>query len=125
MAVTALPRTRTRATHQVARLSPVVLLLTLVAPALDFLAAVQPGVAVPLIGLLAAGAASAALLGAWLRFPRSSTLAAATLAACSSLGMRLVGADVAPLLSLLAVLALGVGGAFASPRDDAEAWLAS
>jgi hypothetical protein len=31
---------------------------------------------------------------------------------------------VAPLLGLLAVVALGVGGAFAAPRQAADSWLA-
>jgi hypothetical protein len=35
--------------------------------------------------------------------------------------MRLVGADVAPALSLLSVVALGIGGAFASADLSLEA----
>jgi hypothetical protein len=35
----------------------------------------------------------------------------------------MVGADIAPVLSLLAIVALGIGGAFASPERSAEAWL--
>jgi hypothetical protein len=104
-------------------LPPVVLVLVLIAPALDLLAMVQPAVAVPSLGLLATGLASVMLLVSWGRYPRTSWLAAASLAAIASTGMRAVGADVAPLLSLLAVLALGIGGAFASPAREAEAWL--
>src|SRR5439155_45102 len=68
--------------------------------------------------------ASNGLRISWARYPRTSWLAAACLAAVASLGMRAVGADVAPLLSLLAVVALGIGGAFASPVLEAEPWLA-
>ena len=58
--------------------------------------------------------AAAVLMVAWAHFPRSSWLAAASMAAIASLALRFVGADVAPGLSLLAVIALGSGGAFAS-----------
>jgi hypothetical protein len=64
------------------------------------------------------------LLLSWARYPRTSWLAAACLAGLASVGMRAAGADVAPLLSLLAVVALGIGGAFSSPAREAEAWLA-
>jgi hypothetical protein len=125
MAVTALPHSRARAPLQAATLPPGALLLTLVAPALDLLANVQPGAAVPALGVLGTFAAAAVLLITWLRFPRTSWLAAACLAALASLAMRVVGADVAPVLSLLAVFALGIGGAFASSQPEAaEAWLA-
>jgi hypothetical protein len=100
-----------------------VLVLTLVAPALDLLAIVQPAATVPGLGMLATAVASLTLLVIWARYPRTSWLAAAGLAGIASLVMRIVGADVAPLLSLLAVVALGIGGAFASPVREAEAWL--
>jgi hypothetical protein len=104
-------------------LQPVVLVLTLIAPALDLLAVVQPGAAVPTIGLVGAGLASAALLLAWTRYPRTSWLAAASLASAASLGSRFMGAELAPAMSLLAVVALGLGGAFASGPPESEAWL--
>jgi hypothetical protein len=100
-----------------------VLVLTLVAPALDLLAIVQPAATVPGLGMLATAVASLTLLVIWAHYPRTSWLAAAGLAGIASLVMRIVGADVAPLLSLLAVIALGIGGAFASPVREAEAWL--
>ena len=123
MAVTALPRTRTRAPFQAATLAPGVLVLTLIAPALDLLAIVQPGVLVPGVGVVATALAAAALAVTWVRYPRTSWLAAASLAGCAGLALRLVGADVAPVLSLLAIVALGIGGAFASPPRATEAWL--
>ena len=123
MAVSALPRTRTDAPPAATSLSPVVLVLTLLAPALDLLAIVQPTAAVPGVGLVATAVASAVLVATWARFPRTSWLVAASLAAIASLGLRAIGFDVAPLLSLLAVVALGIGGAFASPPREAEAWL--
>ena len=124
MAVSALSSAGARA-HLVAHsLPPIVLVLVLIAPALDLLSSVQPAASVPSLSLLATGLASVTLLISWARYPRTTWLAAASLAAIASLGMRAVGADVAPLLSLLAVVALGIGGAFASPVREAEAWLA-
>jgi hypothetical protein len=70
--------------------------------------------------MLAGGVALAVTLGMWVRFPHAGSLAAATFAALASCAMRLIGADVAPLLSLLSVLALGIGGAFASSEVSAE-----
>ena len=124
MAVSALSGARARAKMAAPSLPPVVLVLTLIAPALDLLAMVQPAASVPSLGLVATGLASVLLLVSWGRYPRTSWLAAACLAAVASVGMRAVGADVAPLLSLLAVVALGIGGAFASPAREVEAWLA-
>jgi hypothetical protein len=49
-------------------------------------------------------------------------LAAASLAAIAALAARILGADFAPLLSLLAVVALGLGGGFATSGRDLEAW---
>jgi hypothetical protein len=123
MAVTALPRTRTRAPRLAATLPPLVLVLTLIAPAVDLLAIVQPGVLAPSFGVVATGVAAAVLALTWARYPRTSWVAAASLAACAGLALRVVGAEVAPVLSLLAVVALGIGGAFASPQRSAEAWL--
>jgi hypothetical protein len=123
MVVTALPRTRTRAPLRAATLAPGVLVLTLIAPALDLLAIVQPGVVVPTFGVAATALAAAALALTWARYPRTSWLAAASLAGSAGLGLRVVGADVAPVLSLLAIVALGIGGAFASPPRASEAWL--
>ena len=113
MAVSALPRARTRARPQPATLAPGVLALTLIAPALDLLRMVQPGLALASAGVVASGLASAVLLIAWVRFPRTSWLAAASLAALASFALRLVGMDVAAVLSLLAVVGVGIGGAFA------------
>ena len=123
MAVTALPRARTRVPLRAAALAPGVLVLTLIAPAIDLLAVVQPGVLVPGLSLVATALAAAAVGLTWARYPRTSWLAAASLAGCAGLGLRVVGADVAPALSLLAIVALGIGGAFASPPPSAEAWL--
>ena len=124
MAISALSNARARTPLVATSLPPVVLVLVLLAPALDLLSSVQPAASVPSLSLLATGLASATLLISWVRYPRTSWLAAATLAGIASAGMRAIGADVAPLLSLLAVVALGIGGAFASPAREAEAWLA-
>ena len=125
MAVSALPRSQARAPLVATSLPPRLLLATLVAPALDLLGMVQPGAAWPALDVVVATLAAVLLLGAWARYPRTGWLAAAALAACASLAMRLVGAEVAPVLSLLSILALGVGGAFASPARDLEGWLPS
>jgi hypothetical protein len=102
----------------------VVLALALVPAALDLLKLVQPGLAGALMlpTGVASAAAAAVLLVMWIRFPRAAWLAAASFAACASLALRLFGADIAPALSLLSILALGVGGAFVtnaelSPED--------
>lgn len=124
MAVSALSGARTRTPLVATSLPPVVLVLVLTAPALDLLAIVQPAASVPIVGILATGLAGVTLLLSWARYPRTSWLAAACLAGLASVGMRAIGADVAPLLSLLAVVALGIGGAFASPIRETEAWLA-
>jgi hypothetical protein len=124
MAVSALPRSRARAPLDAATVPPAVLVLTLVAPALDLLAFVEPNLVMPTLSLLASSVATAVLLVAWAHYPRTSWLAAASLAAFASLALRFVGADIAPALSLLAVVALGIGGAFASAVAEPEAWLA-
>jgi hypothetical protein len=123
MAVSALSSARAHAHLVAPSLPPMVLMLMLIAPALDLLAIVQPAATVPPLGMLATAVASLTLLVIWTRYPRTSWLAAAGLASVASLVMRIVGADVAPLLSLLAVVALGIGGAFASPVREAEAGL--
>jgi hypothetical protein len=124
MAVSVEARSRVHAPQRLATLSPAALLLTLVAPALDLLAIVQHATGVPAMGAVATAAASAVLLVHWLRFPHASWLAGASLAGFASLVMRLVGADVAPVLSLLMVIGLGLGGAFAPPaRANPHAWL--
>jgi hypothetical protein len=114
MAVSALPRSRARAPLAAGTLPPVILVTTLVAPALDLLALVQPGLIASSVGAPAAGVAAALMLGVWARYPRTGWLAAASLAGLAGFALRLVGADIAPALSLLAVVALGIGGAFAS-----------
>jgi hypothetical protein len=124
MAVTALPRSRTHAPLDAATLPPAILVMTLVAPALDLLALVQPGLFAPNLGVAAAGVAAIGLLGIWAHYPRTSWLAAASLAGIASLALRFAGADIAPALSLLAVVALGLGGAFASATTEPDAWQA-
>jgi hypothetical protein len=124
MAVSALPQSRARAPFDAATLPRPILVLTLVAPALDLLALVQPGVVAPILGATAGCVAAAMLLGLWAHYPRTGWLAAASLAGLASFAMRLVGADVAPVLSLLAVVALGIGGAFASAVTEPDAWQA-
>jgi hypothetical protein len=94
--------------------------MTLLAPAMDLLVAVQPGLELPGARLAGASLAALVLVMAWGRFPRTSWLAAASLAAVASVAMRLAHADVAPALSLLAILALGVGGAFAPRGHDLD-----
>jgi hypothetical protein len=123
MAVTALSRPRARAPLVAETLPAAVLVPPLLAPGLDLLRMVQPVVGVPGLGASAAALGALVLVLAWLRYPRTGWLGAAALAGVAGLVMRLLGADVAPLLSLLAVVALGVGGAFASPRRATEAWL--
>ena len=97
-----------------------VVLAALVPPALDLLRAVLPGVPLRTVGVIAAALAALLLLTMWARSPRTAWLAAAALAAGASLALRLVGAEMAAGLSLLAVLALGVGGAFWSPSSELE-----
>jgi len=116
MAVRVISRPRVHAPIQHVGVPKAVLGLALVAPALDLLLVVQPSPEITVAALVASTLGGAALLVAWLRFPRTSWLFAAVLAAVASLSMRLVGADVAPFLGLLSIVALGVGGAFAA-RD--------
>ena len=95
---------------------PAVLALTLIAPALDVVGLAQPYPVVGQVGVFAAAIATAVLVTCWLRFPRTNWLAAASFAAVAGVVLRLLGDDVAPLLSLLSIVALGIGGAFAT-RD--------
>ncbi len=115
MAVRIAAHASARPTRQAIGLPPVVLALALAPAALDLLVMVQPGLAGVLStpSSLACAASAAILLGMWLRFPRASWLLAASSAACASLALRLIGAELGPALSLLSILALGIGGAFA------------
>jgi len=113
MVVRALPRLETRASHRAVTVPAVVLGVALVPALLDLLSLVQTAVTLGAALEVASGVAMLSLLLVWLRFPRTDWLAAASFAALASFAMRLVGADVAPLLSLLSIVALGIGGAFA------------
>ena len=119
MAVRALPRARAHRVRQTVALPPVVLSVTLFAPSLDLLGLVQPAALISRAGVFAATLATVALVACWVRFPRTSWLAAASFAAMAGLALRLLGADVAPLVSLLSIVALGIGGAFAT-RDKRD-----
>jgi hypothetical protein len=116
MAVRVLPHSAPRHVDHAASLPVAVLGLALAPSALDLLNAVQPRLEASLLMPLLAvsSAATLVLLVTWLRFPRTNWLAAATLATAAAVALRVVGADQAPLLSLLSVVALGVGGAFAN-----------
>jgi hypothetical protein len=116
MAVHALPRSPARSTVTAGPLPAAVLMLALAPLAIDLFALVQPGAWVADAGVIVAIIAAGVLVATWLRFPRTSWLVAASVAALASLAMRLVGADVAPFLSLLSVVAVGIGGGFASPE---------
>ena len=119
MAVTVFPRTRAHSAPLAQPSLPsLVLLLILVAPALDLMGYVQAGRALAVPALLASAFGAAALFVMWLRYLRISWLFAAMLAAVAGAAMRLVGADVAPALSLLAVLGVGLGGAFGSSSRE-------
>jgi hypothetical protein len=123
MAVTVLDRARARSPLVATTLAPGLLLAALVGPALDLMALVQPVTDVPALRLVAAVGAAFLLVLLWARYPRTTWLAAAALAAVANVALRLVGADMAPVLSLLSVLALGVGGAFASRVRDLDSWM--
>src|SRR5215471_9667124 len=114
MAVRAIPRTRALDSRQKAALPALVLTVTLFAPILDVLGLVQPAALISRAAVIAAALATVALVACWARFPRTNWLAAASLAASAGFALRLLGADVAPLLSLLSIVALGIGGAFAT-----------
>ena len=117
MAVRVLPHVSVRDADHVASLPGVVLAVALAPSAIDLVKLVQPSLQPYLFmpALVATGFAAFLLLAMWMRFPRTNWLAAASLAAVAALLLRFAGADVAPLLSLLAIVAVGVGGAFASP----------
>ncbi len=124
MAVTSLPQARARRTELVAStLPPLALLLAVLPLAFDLFGGVHAALSLGALALVASVAAVIALGVMWLRHPRTSWLAAAVLAALASVALRLAGADVAPALSLLAVLSVGVGGAFASRTHELHAWL--
>jgi hypothetical protein len=120
MAVRVLPHSPARPADQATSLPGLVLAVALVPSALDLLKLVQPGLgpwlAAPII--VASGAAAIVLLMMWLRFPRTNWLAAAGLAAAAGFALRLIGADVAALLSLLSIVAIGLGGGFASSGSE-------
>jgi hypothetical protein len=123
MAVTAYPhpRTRTRtAPLATASLPPLVLVLILVPPALDLVGYVQASRSLELPALVAAALAAVGLGVSWPRMPGFNWLFAATFAAVASLAMRVAGADVASALSLLTILAVGLGGAFGSPSAELD-----
>jgi hypothetical protein len=119
MAVRALSRSQVRSPAGVADVPASALALTLVTPAADLFGMLQPASMLGAVGLVATAAAAIVLLLLWVRAPRTAWLLAATLASGASLLMRLMGVEVAPALSLLAVVALGVGGAFGSPALSA------
>jgi hypothetical protein len=118
MAVRVLPHSPARHADQATGLPSIVLALALVPAALDLLKLVQPGLSqfLAMPDVAACGVATAVLLLAWLRFPRTPWLAAAAFAACTGTVLRLLGADLAPLVSLLSVVALGLGGGFETPE---------
>ena len=121
MAVTTLPRALAGVRSSGA-VHPLALLACLVAPGLDLLGLVQGQAGLPLLSLVASAGAGVLLLVVWARHLREAWLAAAALAMLASGALRLLAASgrQAPILSLLAVLALGVGGAFASPLPDLD-----
>src|SRR5687768_5871923 len=120
MAVTVLHPTRARSQQAAASLPWVVLVAALTAPAFDLLTLVQPAVDLSGASLLGSAAGAVLLMAMSTRHPRTNWLVAACLAAGSSAVLRMAGFDLAPFLSLLALLALGVGGAFASHVEDAD-----
>jgi hypothetical protein len=123
MAVRVLSRSHARTPLVATTLPASLLLVTLLAPVLDLLANVQPGLELAGASLAGASAAALLLVLAWGRYPRTNWLAAAWLAAVASVALRLAGADQAAALSLLSILALGVGGAFASRVHEMDALL--
>ena len=124
MAVSSLPRARSHRTELVAStLPPLALLMAVLPLAFDLLSSVQTVLPLGAMATLGSVVSVVALGLMWVRYPRTTWLAAAVLAAIASVALRLAGADVAPLLSLLAVLSVGVGGGFASPTHELHAWL--
>ena len=118
MAIHIIAHARVRPASQVRAVPALAWALVLAPAASDLLRIVQPDLmgAVTSATAIASGAAAGVLVALWLRSARLLWLFAAAFAACASLAMRLVGGEVAPLLSLLSILALGIGGAFASPE---------
>ena len=125
MAVTVLARPHAGAQLAAPVVPLGVLIGALVAPALDLLRVVQPSMALREVATVAAGAAAALMVLMWARSPRTAWLAAASLAAIASLAMRLVGAELGAGLSLLALLGLGVGGAFSAPSSELESMMSA
>jgi hypothetical protein len=116
MAVRALATGSVDAADPSAGVPPVALAVVLVPAALDLLTAVMPALAqlVVMPSAVASGAAAAVMFVLWLRNPRASWLAAAACAAGISAVLRVNGAELAAPVSLLSILALGIGGGFAS-----------
>jgi len=117
MAVHVLPHASARPVERVAVVPPFALAVAILPAVLDLLRVVQPGLnsvlSVPSAG--ATALAAAFLMLAWARFPRTVWLLAAGFAALAGAAMRLAGADVAPVLTVLSIVALGLGGAFVAP----------
>ncbi len=100
---------------------PLALALVLIPVAIDLLTTVMPTLAQTMLlpGVAASCVAAALMLVLWLRVPGAIWLAAATIAAGISVALRLNGDELAALLSLLSIVALGVGGGFASAESGA------
>ena len=126
MAVSVLsrPRLSTARSSLATPLPIVVLVATLVPPALDLFGLVQRSASLPALTTAASAVAGLLLLGIWLRHPRAYWLAAAWLATAASVALRLLDAQPAAWLSLLTVIGLGIGGGFASPVGDDSVELA-
>jgi hypothetical protein len=120
MAVTVLRQTRARSLGVAASVPTGMLFLALLPSLADLLRIVQPPLVSPGAQLACAAVAAVSLLLVWIRLPRTNWVIAAWLAALASVTLRVVGSEVAPFLSLLVVLALGIGGAFASHDDELE-----
>lgn len=120
MAVVILRHPRMVARPLVATLPHAVVGAALVPPLLDLLAQLQRE---PLLSAAAFGAsivAAGLLLSTLALAIRTPAITAAVLAMLASLALRFVGADSAPLLSVAAVLALGLGGAFKSESGGSD-----
>jgi hypothetical protein len=117
MAVHVLPHASARPVDRAAVVPPFALAVAVLPAVLDLLRVVQPGLntvlAVPSDGATAMAAAILLLL--WVRVPKTAWLLAAGFAAVAGTAMRVAGADVAPVLTLLSIVALGLGGAFVAP----------
>jgi hypothetical protein len=104
-------------------LPPLALAVVLVPVAIDLLTTVMPTLVRPMLlpSTVASVVAAVLMLVLWLRFPRASWVAAATIAAAISVFLRLNGEEVAALVSLLSVVALGIGGGFAAASGESSA----